>query len=112
MEPRELGFPYEEEVQELIQDLSVFETRVRPRESEENTRLELDYGWQALLYDSSESLFEKSLKKVQEPFATGSYRMAPDHEWELKAPNGEVYRRMGIDLSPEEFEKKVYRFRE
>lgn len=109
---QELGFPYDEEIQELVQEISEFETRVRPEESEEDIRLDLDYGWQAVLYRASESLLEKSLKKIHEPFATDSYRTAPDYEWELEAPNGEVYRGMGLDITPERFEKMVYTSRE
>ena len=112
LEPHELDFPYEEDVQELVEDISKFETRVRPRKSEEDLRLDLNHGWQAILYKGSESLIERSLKKIHESFAEGQYRTAPEYEWELEAPNGEVYRGMGVDISPEEFERMVYMFRE
>lgn len=101
----ELGFPYEEEIEELQEEFSDFETRVTFGNSQEIDKWELDYGWQAVLYENSEGFLENLRQKAIDLInSTEAYRTAPDYQWEIIAPNGELYRRKGLDIFPEEFE--------
>lgn len=105
----ELGFPYEEEVERLRKEFSEFETRVTLDSSEEVDRWELDYGWQAVLYENSEGFFANLRQKFSKTIFNPPdfYRTKPEYQWEIIAPNGELYRRKGLDLFPEEFESII-----
>ena len=101
----ELDFPYHHEVEGLEEDLSDFETRVTLNNFKERDRWELEYGWQAIFYENTEGFLRNFSQKIMEKFdSTDAYRTTPEYQWELLAPNGEVYRRKGLDIFPEEFE--------
>lgn len=104
-------YPYEEEFRDLIESISGSETRVKPESKVESETFELRYGWQAILYEEDSGLM-KNLRKKLTDFQAGStnYRSKPEYEWELMAPDGETYRRRGLDTSPEEFRDIVERF--
>jgi hypothetical protein len=108
----ELGYPYKGDVEELVEDLSLFETRARPRKTEELAEFNLDYGWKAILYRNEQNFLDKSMEKFWDFVAEGNYRTAPDYEWELQAPDGEVYRVMGIETVPGEFAGIIEDFRD
>lgn len=93
-------YPYKEEFEDLIENISRFETRVNAKSPVEAERFELGYGWQAIIYEEN-SGFIRGLGKKLTDFQAGStsYRSTPDYEWELRAPDGETYRRRGLDIS-------------
>lgn len=109
--PENLGKPYEDHFEDLIDYLSDFETRGKPEEVSEVDRIELDYGWQAILYEKSESFFGSVRSELKKNLLNSdTYRTTADYEWELRTPDGETYRRLGIDIYPQEFESMVQDF--
>lgn len=106
-------FPYQEEVESLINELSWAETRVTPDKTRKIRENHLDYGWKAVLYEKSEGLLRQTGGKILSLLDNTDYRrQTPDYKWELEAPNGETYRIKGLDIDPETFEEEINRFLE
>lgn len=104
-------YPYEEEFEDLLEDISRFETRVNAKSTVETERFEVGYGWQAILYEENSGFIRTLGKKLTDLQAgSTSYRSTPDYEWELRAPDGETYRRRGLDASPRKFEDILEEF--
>lgn len=102
------GYPYESHFEELVEILSSYETRIHPEDSAEAERFELDYGWQAILYEEESGLLSRISKKLTDINAgSTNYRSRPEHKWELRAPDGETYRLRGIDISQDEFSELI-----
>ncbi|MFB6175068.1 MAG: hypothetical protein ABEJ87_03750 [Candidatus Nanohalobium sp.] len=109
----ETTFPYQEEVEELVQEMNWAETRVEPIKTRKYRERHLNYGWKAVLYENDENLFRKAQEKFLSLLDNTDYRVEkPDYVWKLEAPNGQIYREKGINIKPETFEEEINRFLE
>ena len=109
----ETRFPYQEEFEELLDQIGWAETRVKPEKTRKIRERHLKYGWKAIIYENNEGIFSKAGEKLLSLLDNTDYRReTPEYKWELEAPNGEIYRTKGLDACPETFEKEINRFLE